>query len=107
MSISKPLARKRLLIKNRVRLVVTNRDNHRFLRLYTATISAAFLRKFEQPSMFSDSSLVIRYTRVPFLPISHLRHGVAALVDPPIKKKKRLRELSDIMEQGACKRKKK
>jgi hypothetical protein len=96
-----------LLIKKQVRLAVTNRDNHRFLRLYTATISTAFLRKFEQPSVFSDSSLVIRYTRVPFLPVSHLKHGIAALVDPPIIKKKRLRESSDIMEQGACKRRKK
>jgi hypothetical protein len=95
-----------LLIKKQVRLVVTNRDNRRFLQLYIATISAAFLRKFEQPSVFSDSSLVIRYTRVPFLPVSHLKHGIAALVNPPIKKK-RPRESSDIMEQGACKRRKK
>jgi hypothetical protein len=95
-----------VLIKKQVHLVITDRDNHRFLRLYTATISAAFLHKFEQPSVFSDSSLVIRYTRVPFLPVSHLKHEIAALVNPPIKKK-RLRESSDIMEQGACKRRKK
>lgn len=105
-SISKPFARKYLLIRKQVRLVVMNRENHRFLRLYTATISATFFRKFGQPSVFSDSSLIIRYTHVPFLPVSHLKYEIAALVDPPMKKK-RLRESSDIMEQGACKRRKK
>jgi hypothetical protein len=96
-----------LLIKKQVRLVVTNRDNRRFLRLYTATISATFLHKFDQPSVFSDSSLVIRYTRVPFLPVSHLKHGIATLMGCVIIKKKRLRESSDITEQDACKRRKK
>jgi hypothetical protein len=96
------LACKHLLIKKQVHLFVTDAFNRRFLRVYTATVTDAFLRKFDQPSVFSDSSLVIRYVRIPFLPVCNLKREIAVLVDPP-KKKKRLGESPDVPEQGTCK----
>jgi len=95
-----PLARKHLLIKKQVHLLVTNISKRGFLRVYTATITAAFLRKLEQPSLFSDSSLIIQYASIPR---SDVIQEIAAIL--PSKRKKRLRE-SVIIEQVACKRKK-
>jgi hypothetical protein len=86
-----------LLIKKQVHLLVTNTSKRGFLRVYTATITTAFLRKLDQPSVFSDSSLIIQYARIPR---SDVKQEIVAIL--PSKRKKRLREL----EQVACKRKK-
>ena len=94
------LARKHLLIKNQVHLLVTNCYKAGFVRVYTATVTAAFLRKLDQPSVFSDSSLIIEYTSIPR---SNVKQEIAAIL--PSKRKKRPRE-SVIIEQVACKRKK-
>ena len=98
------LASNYLLIKKQVHLLVTNRDN--LIRFYTATITAAFLRKLNHPSKFSDSSLVIRCTRIPSSPISRLKHELAALAEPT-RVQKRPRESSVTTKQGPSKRNKK
>jgi hypothetical protein len=91
-----------LLIKKQVHLLVTNCGKAGFIRVYTATVTAAFLHKLDKPSVFSDSSLIIQYASI--LP-SHLEQEIAAIVAPS-RVKKRLRESSVITEQVACKRKK-
>jgi len=96
------LARKHLLIKKQVHLLVTHRDKAGFIRVYTAIVTAAFLCKLDKPSVFSDSSLIIQYASIPF---SHLKQEIAAIVGS-LRMKKRLRESSVITEQVACKRKK-
>src|SRR5436189_6273146 len=87
--ILRPLACSHLLIKKQVHLLVTNRDNPGFLRLYTATITATFLRKLDQPSVFSDSSLIIQHARIPPLPIYHIKNEIAAIAGPRRRKKRR------------------
>src|SRR2546423_3735901 len=99
------LGRTRLLIKKQVHLLVTNCKDIGFLKLYTSTVTPAFLRKFDQPSVFLDSSLVIQCAHIPSKPVSYIKREIAAIVEPP-KGKKRLRKSSGITEQGACKRKK-
>src|SRR5436190_8047951 len=76
------LACNNLLIKKQVHLLVTKRDNPGFLQLYTTTITAAFLCKLDQPSIFSDSSLVIQYACPP-LPVSQIIYEIAVIVKPP------------------------
>jgi hypothetical protein len=90
-----------LLIKKQVHLLVTNCDKAGFIRVYTATITAAFLHKLDQPSIVSDGSLIIRYARIP---MSCLKQEIAAILEPS-RRKKRLCE-PVIIEQEACKRKK-
>jgi hypothetical protein len=94
----RPLARKHLLIKKQVHLLVTNSG---FIRVYTATITAAFLCKLDHPSLFSDSSFIIRYTNTP---ISNVKQEIATILEP-LRRKKRPRELVTT-EQRACKKKK-
>jgi hypothetical protein len=91
-----------LLIKKKVHLLVTDRVKAGFIRVYTATVTAAFLRKLDKPSVFSDSSLIIKYASIP---TSHLEQEITAIVRPS-RMQKRLRESSVITEQVACKRKK-
>jgi hypothetical protein len=91
-----------LLIKKQVHLLVTNGYKTEFVRVYTATVAAAFLRKLDKPSVFSESSLIIRYASIP---PSHLKQEIAAIVELS-RGKKRPRESSIITEQVACKQKK-
>jgi hypothetical protein len=91
-----------LLIKKQVHLLVTNCYKAGFVRVYTANVTAVFLRKLDKPSVFSDSSLIIQYASIP---PSHLKQEIAAIVELS-RAKKRLRESSIITEQVASKRKK-
>lgn len=88
-----------------VHLLVTNCKDIGFLKLYTAIVTPAFLRKFDQPSVFLDSSLIIQCAHIPSKPVSYIKHEIAAVVELS-RGKKRLREWSGTTEQGACKRKK-
>ncbi|XTI87289.1 hypothetical protein V2W45_403133 [Cenococcum geophilum] len=88
-----------------VHLLVTNCKDIGFLKLYTAIVTLAFLRKFDQPSEFLDSSLVIHCAHIPSESVSYIKHEIAAVVEPS-RGRKRLRESSRTTEQGACKRKK-
>ena len=94
-----------MLIKKQVHLLVTNCKDVSFLKLYTATVTPAFLRKFDQPSVFLDSSLVIQCAYISSKSVSYIKHEIAAVVEP-LRGKKRLRESSDTTEQEVCKRKK-
>ena len=92
-----------MLIKKQVHLLVTNCKDIGFLKLYTAIVTPDFLRKFDQPSVFLDSSLIIQCAHIPSEPVSYIKHEIAAVVELS-RGKKRLRESSGTTEQGACKR---
>jgi hypothetical protein len=92
-------------MEKQVHLLVTNCKDTSFLKLYTATVTPAFLRSFDQPSAFLDSSLVIQCAHIPSKPSSNIVREIKVLLKP-LRRKKRLHKSSDVTEQTSCKGKK-
>jgi hypothetical protein len=91
--------------KNQVYLFVTNCECYGFFRAYSATITTAFLRKLDKPSVFSDSTLSIKFASIPCCPDSNLIKEFAAMLAPP-REKKLPRELFVVTKPRPRKRRK-